>query len=51
MHDSITYLILMRTLGYTSDQQLHHLCHLMTLGVQVCLLIFWYEYVQYCYEV
>ena len=33
-------------LGYTNDQQLHHQCHLMTLGAQVCLLIFWHEYVQ-----
>ena len=32
-------------LGYKNDQQPHYWCHLMTLGVQVRLLIFWHEYV------
>ena len=27
------------------------MCHLMTLGIQVRLLISWHEYVQQCYEV
>ena len=38
-------------LGYTYDRQLHHYCHLMTLGVQVQLLISCHEYVQICSEV
>jgi hypothetical protein len=38
-------------LGYTNDQQNHHECHLMTLGVQVRLLISRDEYVQRCCEV
>ena len=38
-------------LGYTYDRQLHHYCHLMTLGVQVQLLISCHEYVQLCFEV
>ena len=25
-------------LGYTNDQQFHHQCHLVILGIQVCLL-------------
>ena len=39
MRISVTYPILMHMLGYIDDQQLHHNCHLMTLGIQVCLLI------------
>jgi hypothetical protein len=35
---SVTYPILRRMLGYTNDQQLHHQCHLTTLGIQVRLL-------------
>jgi hypothetical protein len=38
-------------LGYTNGQQHSHKCHLTTLGIQVCLLISWHEYVQWCYEV
>ena len=38
----VTYPILRRKLGYTNDQQLHHRCHLMTLGVQV-------RFLQYVY--
>ena len=37
-------------LGSADDEQLHHKCHLMTLGVWVPLLISWYGYVQYYYE-
>ena len=44
MRKSVTYLILRRMLGYTNDQQLHHQCHLMTIGVQVRLLISCYDY-------
>jgi hypothetical protein len=43
--------ILRHMLGYTDDLQLHHKCHLMTLGVHMHLLISWHEYVQQCYEV
>jgi hypothetical protein len=43
MPDSVTYPILRCMLCYTNDQQLHHKFHLMTLGVQVCLLISWHE--------
>ena len=43
---SVTCPILRCVLGYTNGQQLHHKCHLMTLGVQVHLLIYWHEYVQ-----
>ena len=35
MRYSVTYPILRHMLGYTNDQQLHHCCHLMTLGVHV----------------
>ena len=41
MRNSVTYPILRRMLGYTNDQQLHHQCHLTTLGIQVRLLISW----------
>ena len=44
MCSSVTFLML----GNIDDQQLHHSCHLVTLGVQVCLLISWHEHVQYC---
>ena len=43
MHDSVTKPILRCMLGYTNDQRLHYHCHLMTLGIQVCLLISWHE--------
>lgn len=33
------------------DQQLHCQGHLMTLGVSMCLLISWHQFVQQCYEV
>ena len=39
MRKSVTYSILKCTLGYINDQQLHHMCHLITLGIQVRLLI------------
>ena len=42
MRKSLTYPSLRHMLG----QQLHHKCHLMTLGVQVCLLISRHEYVE-----
>ena len=45
------YLVLRHMVGYTNDQQLQHLCHLITLGVHVLLLIPWHEYAQWCYEV
>ena len=51
MRNSVTYPILKYMLRYTNDQQLHHYCHLMAFGVQVCLLILCHEYAQYCYEV
>jgi hypothetical protein len=51
MHNSVTYPILRRVLGYTNDQQLDHYCHPMTLGIQVRLLIHEHEFVQQCYEV
>ena len=31
--------------------QIHHQCHLMTLGGQVHLGIFWHKCIQQCYEV
>ena len=34
--------ILRRMLDYTNDQQPHHYDHLMTLGIQVHLLIYWH---------
>jgi hypothetical protein len=46
MCNSVTYPILRHMLGYSVDQQLHHECHLMTLGVQVRLLISWHEFAQ-----
>jgi hypothetical protein len=47
---SITYPILRHMLGYTNDhQQRNQSCHLMTLGIQMHLQIFWHEYVQQCY--
>ena len=48
---SVTYPILRHMLGYTNDQQLHHCCYFMTLGVQVHLLIYLHEYVDWYYEV
>ena len=50
MCNSVIYPIFSHMLGYTK-QQLHHKCHLMTIGVQVRLLLSWHEYVQQCYEV
>ena len=35
MHNSVTYPILRRMLGYIDDEQFHHKFHLMALGVQV----------------
>jgi hypothetical protein len=46
MGNSVTDPILMHMLGYTYNQQLHHLGDLMALGIQVCLLLTWHEYVQ-----
>jgi hypothetical protein len=46
MESSVTCPILRHILGYTNDQQLHHKCHLMTLGVRVHFQIFGHEYVQ-----
>ena len=51
MCNSITYPILRHLLGYTHDQQFQHYCHLVTLGIQMCLLVSWHEYVQQCCEV
>ena len=51
LNHNVTYAILRHVLGYTDDQQLHHLFHLMTLGAQVGFLIYWHEYVWWCYEV
>ena len=51
MRKSVTYLILRHMLGYANDQQLRSYCHLMTLGIQRCLLISWHEFVRYCYAV
>ena len=45
MHNRVNYLMLRCTISSTNDQQLHHYCHLMTLGVQVRLLISWHQYV------
>ena len=36
MCNSVTYPILRRILGHTSDQQIHHTCYLVTLGYHVC---------------
>ena len=44
---SVTCPILRHMLGYTNKQQLHHECHLMSLGVQAYLLISWHEKVWY----
>ena len=35
MRNSVTYLALRCMLGYIDVSQLHHNCHLMTLGIQV----------------
>ena len=35
---------------YNNIQQLHHQCHLMTLGFQMCLLTSWHGCVQWWYE-
>ena len=51
MWNSVTCANLRHMLGYTNDQQLHAECHLMTLGVQVHLLIYWHKCVPWCYEV
>ena len=45
----VTYMVLRCKLGYTADQQLHRECHLITFGIQVHLLIYWHDYVQWCY--
>ena len=46
MSNSVTDSILMHMLGYTYNQQVHYLCDLVALGIQVCLLLTWHEYVQ-----
>ena len=46
MRNNVIYLILRYMLDYIDDLQLHRKYALMTLGVQVHLLISWYEYVQ-----
>ena len=54
MLDSVTYPIVRRMLGYTNDDFFEKKNPLdpfkvsphMTLGVQVCLLLSWHEYVQ-----
>ena len=46
MCNSATYPILRRMLGYIDDEQLHHKCDLMALGIQMSLLISWHEYAQ-----
>jgi hypothetical protein len=51
MQNSITYHILRHMLGYNNEQQLHYLCHCMTLGIQVHLLISWHKYVEQCHDV
>ena len=48
MHNSVTWPILRRMMGYIDDEQLQYKCHLMTLGVQVRLLISWHGYVMRC---
>ena len=39
MWNNVTNHVLKCTLGYIDDEQLHHKCHLMILGVRVHLLI------------
>ena len=48
MRNSVTYPIIGRILGYTKDQQLCYLCHLMTHGVQVHSLLSWHECFLWC---
>jgi hypothetical protein len=43
---SLSNPILKHMVGYARYQQHHHQCHVMTLGIQVHLLIYWFEHVQ-----
>ena len=47
MHDNDIKSTLQHILGYNNDQQLDHYCTHVRLGVQMHLLIFWYEHVWY----